>query len=142
MYLKMSHVLFKFICVCLRIVQRILFCVFVLFVFVLSCQFLWIVHVYLPFRYSLSLIYSCYCTKQTTFMMIFHNNLLNQQNGIIRVIVQNELTLFRVNDFSSGYCTNSMILLGANIPRKCEDTKGVTRKRYTKKDGQYNGQKT
>lgn len=60
---------------------------------------------------------------------------MNQQNGIIRVIVQNELTLFRVNDFSSGYCTNSMILLGANIPRKCEDTKGVGNQKALHEEG-------
>ena len=45
-------------------VQHIMWCVFVLFVFVsctLCCQFLWIVHLWLPLRYSLTFIYYLSC---------------------------------------------------------------------------------
>jgi hypothetical protein len=47
------------ICVRLRIVVSRTYCVFVLFFFVLCtlcCQFLWIVHFWLPLRYSLTFI--------------------------------------------------------------------------------------
>ena len=45
-------------------VQHIMWCVFDLFVFVLCtlcCQFLWIVHLWLPLRYSLTFIYYLSC---------------------------------------------------------------------------------
>jgi len=51
---RRAYVLFTF-----SVVQHILRCVFGLFVFVmcaLCCQFLWIVHFWLPLQYSLSFI--------------------------------------------------------------------------------------
>ena len=60
------HVLFiRYMCLFTYIgVQHLLCCVFVLFVFVsctLCCQFLWIVHLWLPLRYSLTFIYYLSC---------------------------------------------------------------------------------
>ena len=53
---RRAHALFTFLCLLAYSgVQHILCCVFVLFFFVLCticCQFLWIVHFWLPFRYS------------------------------------------------------------------------------------------
>jgi hypothetical protein len=55
----MCSCLIYVICICLRIVQHILCSVFVLFVlvlFILCCQLLWIVHYWLPLRYFLTFI--------------------------------------------------------------------------------------
>ena len=76
----MAHVLFTFVCVCLRIVVSNTYCV--VFFFVLCCQFLWIVFVLLvfvlcslccqflqivyfclPLRYSLTFMYSPNITR-------------------------------------------------------------------------------
>jgi hypothetical protein len=57
---RRAHVLFMlFVFVCHSGVQHILCCVFVMFFLVLCtlcCQFLWIVHFWLPLRYSLMFI--------------------------------------------------------------------------------------
>ena len=64
--IQMTKYVIRLVCLCLFVhsgVQHILRCVFALFVFVLCtqcCQFLWFVHIGLPFRYSLKFICPVY----------------------------------------------------------------------------------
>ena len=60
----MAHVLFTFVCVCLRIVVSNTYCVVFFFVLcTLCCQFLQIVYFCLPLRYSLTFMYSPNITR-------------------------------------------------------------------------------
>ena len=67
-----EFVLFVFVLctLCFQVVSNTYCCEFVLFVFVLCTlcfQFLWIIHLWLPFRYSLTFMYSC-----QTYTIVYH----------------------------------------------------------------------
>ena len=79
-----DHVLLYVICVCLHIVVYSTHCAvcFVLCVFVLctlSWQILWIVHSWLPFRFSQTFIYNVY-TLGGILIIIYIQNIIMEQN--------------------------------------------------------------
>ena len=74
---RRAHVLFTLCLFACSGVQHILCCVFVLFFFVLCalcCQFLWIVHIFLLFRYSLTFIFGLDQQVSWIFIMLAHWN--------------------------------------------------------------------
>ena len=75
-------------------VQHILVCVIVLFFFVLCtlyCQFLWIVHFWLPLRYSLTFIYSN--IKETFFLTTLSKQAMPHQKSSAKYLQENKSSM-------------------------------------------------